>query len=330
MRNTGKVAYAYLEEYDISNNMATGNYKANVPTDPDYVAPYIDLIQCPIPSIAQDISTLQAFVVNRSQQFLSFSNVKVKADNSEYAFDKDFAKGPGQSEQGSIKQLLGEFLSVNVISTSSSANQPIFIEVRWGSEAGDLLAVSSEFVAGIENWERVDIPLSYIPLAQQEKVFLVIKQGASTTTTTTALPTTTTTTTAPTVIGPFNVAIGSISCVNSAGSDPMNYDVVCEGSVSFAISDPTLANISSGSIRLKSALNSDYFSLKDFSDTLVAIDTIYSITEELTVQFNGPGATPPGAYPNGYPLPGVECIYTFEYKPLGSVTWTTFELKIVT
>lgn len=45
---TGYFVYAQLEQYIISTGIATGTYKPNVDTDPDYIAPIFDTEECPI------------------------------------------------------------------------------------------------------------------------------------------------------------------------------------------------------------------------------------------------------------------------------------------
>lgn len=46
--NTGKKKYSILIEYDGYTKEPTGRIKPNIPSDPDYVAPVIDLIACPV------------------------------------------------------------------------------------------------------------------------------------------------------------------------------------------------------------------------------------------------------------------------------------------
>lgn len=50
MANTGYKAYTNLEQYYVDNSEATGVTKPNSVLDPDYIAPFIDLDFCPLPS----------------------------------------------------------------------------------------------------------------------------------------------------------------------------------------------------------------------------------------------------------------------------------------
>ena len=50
MSNTGFKAYTNLEQYYLDNGVATGVTKVNNPSDPDYIAPFLDLAFCPLPS----------------------------------------------------------------------------------------------------------------------------------------------------------------------------------------------------------------------------------------------------------------------------------------
>lgn len=57
MSNTGFKAYTDLEQYYLDNGNATGVTKPNSPSDPDYIAPVLDLVFCPLPSASPSIST---------------------------------------------------------------------------------------------------------------------------------------------------------------------------------------------------------------------------------------------------------------------------------
>lgn len=48
MPNTGQKVVLTLQEVDQDTGIPTGNTKPNVIGDPDYIAPYIDTIDCPI------------------------------------------------------------------------------------------------------------------------------------------------------------------------------------------------------------------------------------------------------------------------------------------
>jgi hypothetical protein len=50
MSNTGFKAYTNLEQYYLDNGVATGVTKTNSISDPDYIAPTLDLTFCPLPS----------------------------------------------------------------------------------------------------------------------------------------------------------------------------------------------------------------------------------------------------------------------------------------
>lgn len=48
MANTGTKIVLTLQEVEMPGNIPTGNTKPNVVGDPDYIAPYEDLVDCPI------------------------------------------------------------------------------------------------------------------------------------------------------------------------------------------------------------------------------------------------------------------------------------------
>lgn len=56
MSNTGFKAYTDLEQYYLDNGVATGVTKPNSPSDPDYIAPVLDLVFCPLPSASPSVT----------------------------------------------------------------------------------------------------------------------------------------------------------------------------------------------------------------------------------------------------------------------------------
>lgn len=49
MANTGTKIVLTLQEVEVPGDIPTGNTKPNTVGDPDYIAPYEDLVDCPIP-----------------------------------------------------------------------------------------------------------------------------------------------------------------------------------------------------------------------------------------------------------------------------------------
>lgn len=48
--NTGLKVYAILIEMSTLTGQPTGVTKPNVPSDPDYIAPVVDHVTCPLPT----------------------------------------------------------------------------------------------------------------------------------------------------------------------------------------------------------------------------------------------------------------------------------------
>lgn len=69
MARTGYKAYTTLEEYDTLTGLATGNTKPNIDSDPDYVAPILDELACPIGAEYIKIATLDT---SRGSQTINF------------------------------------------------------------------------------------------------------------------------------------------------------------------------------------------------------------------------------------------------------------------
>ena len=47
MENTGYKSFAFLEKYYTDDNTSTEETKPNVTSDPDYIAPILDITTCP-------------------------------------------------------------------------------------------------------------------------------------------------------------------------------------------------------------------------------------------------------------------------------------------
>ena len=56
MSNTGYKAYTDLEQYYVDSGVATGTTKTNSISDPDYIAPVLDLTYCPLPSVSPSVT----------------------------------------------------------------------------------------------------------------------------------------------------------------------------------------------------------------------------------------------------------------------------------
>lgn len=247
IKNTGKVSYQYLEEYNINTNQATGRYKLNQSGDPDYVAPEQNLQLCPLSEdVEQNISTLEVIVINKASQFINFANITIKPDNSTAAFNESVGLGPTQSKTH-VEQLLGEFLSVDILSTSSSKNEPITIELRWGSETGDLLAKSIDFIAGNYRWIQHNVKINYQPLDLNAKLYVVVKtaEGSVVPTTTSTSTTTTTTTTTTTSTTTEDLSRFLITVVDSSISESIIEQVTLKSDAEVvAIFNPNATNLS--------------------------------------------------------------------------------------
>jgi hypothetical protein len=64
--NTGYKGYANLEEYYLDNGIATGVTKTNDVSDPDYVAPVYDLVNCPLRSLSATPSVTPTFTPSKT------------------------------------------------------------------------------------------------------------------------------------------------------------------------------------------------------------------------------------------------------------------------
>lgn len=82
MSNTGKKNYNTLVEVYTDTGLSTGNTKPNLPTDPDYIAPVIDLVTCtPDNPTVITVNTIQVQFLNSSTQSIALKNIKVEPSN---------------------------------------------------------------------------------------------------------------------------------------------------------------------------------------------------------------------------------------------------------
>lgn len=64
MGNTGYKFFDTLERYYTDDGTSTGETKPNIKTDPDYIAPFLDEVDCP-PSV-RFYNTIQTKTVNKN------------------------------------------------------------------------------------------------------------------------------------------------------------------------------------------------------------------------------------------------------------------------
>ncbi|MEB0278961.1 hypothetical protein [Mucilaginibacter sp. 10B2] len=70
--NTGYAHVLTLEQYNSATSVATGLTKANLPSDPDYIADYVSTFSCPLP-----IPTGNLYAINNSNLDMSLNFFKV-------------------------------------------------------------------------------------------------------------------------------------------------------------------------------------------------------------------------------------------------------------
>lgn len=61
-QNNGVKIFTLLVEYNSRTGLATGRVKPNVPTDPHYISPVIDLLTCPTDSIQPEMINIQTII----------------------------------------------------------------------------------------------------------------------------------------------------------------------------------------------------------------------------------------------------------------------------
>ena len=247
IRNTGWKIYQRLEQYLVSNNQSTGVTKPNIPTDPDYVEPVIDLNSCPIPSDEiQDLTKIQVEILNSTTQFINCEIVVKLRDSNFPLVNEKYIKGPSQSLLTGEHIQSRNFVTINIATLTSSLNLSSFLEVYWirgGSE--ELLYKTNVFNFNGEEVKIEDLFIESNPLGEKNKLKLVFKDAEITTTTTTSTTTTTTSTTTTTTEDPYTRFILFVdpSCLENSQIQGVDF-VDAENIVLFSF--PDIISISSG------------------------------------------------------------------------------------
>ncbi|MEN2416399.1 DUF5977 domain-containing protein [Flavobacterium mesophilum] len=97
MGNTGYKSFASLEEYYIDDNSPTGNSKPNVVSDPDYIAPLLDTIQCaPSPRYYNEEITRSAIKNDCNSGYMGTS-VSLTALPNQFVSDSSVAEANAQA-----------------------------------------------------------------------------------------------------------------------------------------------------------------------------------------------------------------------------------------
>lgn len=94
MTNTGYKSFSFLEKFYKDTNISTGETKANVVTDPDYIAPFKDITNCPPGSRFYNSKQTKTVTRNNCAPGYLGSTVTFTANanqfgSSESAFDAD-------------------------------------------------------------------------------------------------------------------------------------------------------------------------------------------------------------------------------------------------
>lgn len=126
----------------------------------------------------------------------------------------------------------------------------------------------------------------------------------------------------------YRKIITGVTCSNSHGDSPTNYDVYCTGSEDFAFSDNFLINTTVGFIRLTVDANSNEIGISKSGGGALIINESIPVTTILTASYAAVGQNPPSAYPWGYPANTPPAIYTFEYSVNGTSGWTSFDFNL--
>jgi hypothetical protein len=97
MGNTGYKFYETLERYYTDNGTSTGETKPNIKTDPDYIAPFVDEIDCPPGT--RFYNTLQTKTVARNNCTVGYygSDVTLAANPNQFVSNESIGDANNQA-----------------------------------------------------------------------------------------------------------------------------------------------------------------------------------------------------------------------------------------
>lgn len=205
LKNTGRKFFQLLEQYNISNGQPTGIYKPNNIGDPDYIAPVIDLVACPIDNNPNyKLSTIKASVYNNTNQSVLINNVIVQVQGDLIPLmNQVYSQGPGQQLNSQTITQGGSYTSVklNNISLPILNSDPtvvvtmLKISILWIRNNTTTTLFSQNFTLDqLLLVEALLLPTNFQPVDESNEIRVVIEQVTTNVTTTTTQPTTTTTT----------------------------------------------------------------------------------------------------------------------------------------
>lgn len=79
---TGKKGYNILKQYSSLTGLPTGIIKLNIPTDPDYVPPIVDIIECPIDEDADPDGNARLIIQLLGVNYTGKLSIKITDDTT--------------------------------------------------------------------------------------------------------------------------------------------------------------------------------------------------------------------------------------------------------
>lgn len=148
--NTGRKIYRWLKEIDMNTGEPTGNRKPNVLTDPDYVAPVIDYVTCPINPKETNDSVINLFWpdVDRASRF----------DERYIQIGKEVDQYIVQYELNQENSFISESTDVSIyISTNKGQSWSLFIDsLKVNSFTDSLEKSQSKWYRAVISSDSVD------------------------------------------------------------------------------------------------------------------------------------------------------------------------------
>ncbi|MTH18282.1 DUF5977 domain-containing protein [Flavobacterium sp. LC2016-01] len=128
MGNTGYKSFTFLEKYYIDDNTPTGETKPNAATDPDYIAPALDITSCPPSSRYYNTQQSKTVTKNNCETGYSGSDVTLIAYENQFVSNMSITDANNQALAWleNNAQIYANNIGVcEIVDDSNSPNPPI-------------------------------------------------------------------------------------------------------------------------------------------------------------------------------------------------------------
>lgn len=132
MSNTGRKIYSNLQQVFVDTGVATSEpVKPNIPTDPNYIAPTIDLETCPVTTVEQTSIIARLLVENSINHSIFLENVEFKAQVGQSYFSGQVRNLPNQNQTLMSVNYIDDVIVITGLIKSISAPISVNVELLY-------------------------------------------------------------------------------------------------------------------------------------------------------------------------------------------------------